>query len=49
METAHEDEKKMYEADPTDLNQNRLNEAKEVHKLSYEQKTAGVIIRARAR
>ena len=37
----------MYEVDPTDLNQICLNEATEVLEL-YEEKTAGVIIRAMA-
>ena len=49
LQTAYEEATKMYEADPTDLNQNRLNEAKEVLELFYEEKTKGIIIRARAR
>ena len=49
LQTAYEEAKTLYEADPTDLNQNRLNEAKETFELFYEQKIAGVIIRARAR
>ena len=49
LQTAYEEAKTLYEADPTDLNQNRLNEAKEAFELFYEQKIAGVIIRARAR
>ena len=48
LQTAYEEAKTLYEADPTDLNQNRLNEAKEAFELFYEQKIAGVI-RARAR
>ena len=48
MQTAYEEAKKMYKANPTDLNKNCLNEAKEILELFYEQKTAGVIILARA-
>ena len=49
LQTAYEEAKKLYEADPTDLNQNRLNETKVVLELFYEQKAAGVIIRERDR
>ena len=40
---------KLYENNPCALNQNRLNEAKESLELFYEEKTKGIIIRARAR
>ena len=40
---------KLYENNPSALNQNRLNEAKETLELFYEEKTKGIIIRARAR
>ena len=40
---------KLYENNPSALTQNRLNEAKESLELFYEEKTKGIIIRARAR
>ena len=40
---------KNFEEDPTVSNQNRLNEAKDALELFYEEKTKGIIIRARAR
>ena len=40
---------KLYENNPSALNQIRLNEAKESLELFYEEKTKGIIIRARAR
>ena len=40
---------KLYENNPSALNQNRLNQAKEMLELFYEEKTKVIIIRARAR
>ena len=38
-----------FESDPNDLNKSRLNEVKEKLELFYEEKTNGIIVRARAR
>ena len=38
-----------FENDPNDLNKSRLNEVKEKLELFYEEKTNGIIVRARAR
>ena len=39
----------LFEDDPNHLNSSRLNEVKEKLELFYEEKTKGIIIRARAR
>ena len=38
-----------FEKDPSDYNRSLLNEIKEKLELSYEEKTNGIIVRARAR
>jgi len=37
-----------FEKDPSDYNKSRLNEIKEKLELFYEEKTNGIIVRARA-
>ena len=49
MQTTYEEATKKYEEDPSIVNQNLLNKAKEILKHFYEEKTKGIIIRARAR
>lgn len=40
---------RLFDNDPNDLNKARLKEIKEKFELFYEEKTNGIIIRARAR
>ena len=49
LQTTYEEAAKRYEEDPSTINQNMLNEAKEILEHFYEEKTRGIIIRARAR
>ena len=49
MKTTYEEAAKRYEEDPSTINQNLLNEAKEILEHFYKEKTRGIIIRARAR
>ena len=49
LQTDYQIALKKFEEDPTVSNQNRLNEAKDALELFYEEKTKGIIIRARAR
>ena len=49
LQTTYEEAAKRYEEDPSTINQNLLNEAKEILEHFYEEKTRGIIIRARAR
>ena len=49
LQTTYEEAAKRYEEDPYTINQNLLNEAKEILEHLYEEKTRGIIIRARAR
>ena len=48
MQTTHEEAAKRYEEDPSTINQNLLNETKEILEHFYEEKTRGIIIRTRA-
>ena len=48
MQTDYQIATKKLEEDPTVSNQNRLNEAKDALELFYEEKTKGIITRARA-
>ena len=45
----YEEATRLYENNPNDLNRSRLNEIKEKLELLYEEKTNGIIVRARAR
>ena len=49
LQNNYEEATKIFESDPTKLNAIRLNEIKEKLELFYEEKTKGIIIRARAR
>ena len=49
MHTTYEEAAKRYERGPSTINQNSLNGAKEILEHFYEEKTRGIIIRARAR
>ena len=49
MQIDYEEATTMFESDPSDLNSIRVNETKEKLELFYEEKTKGIIIRARAR
>ena len=49
MQTDYQIATKKFEEDPTVSNKNRLNEVKDALELFYEEKTKGIIIRARAR
>ena len=49
LQQVYEEATKKFEQDPSDSNLNTLNEAKEILESYYEEKTRGVIIRARAR
>ena len=49
LQTTYEEAAKRYEEDPSTRNQNLLNEAKEILEHFYDEKTRGIIIRARAR
>ena len=49
LQTDYQIATKKFEEDPTVSNQNLLNEAKDGLELFYEEKTKGIIIRARAR
>ena len=49
LQTDYQIATKKFEEDPTVSNQNRLNEAKDALELFYEEKTKGIIIRAKAR
>ena len=49
LQTDYQIATKKFEEDLTVSNQNRLNEAKDALELFYEEKTKGIIIRARAR
>ena len=49
LQTDYQIATKKFEEDPTVSNQNLLNEAKDALELFYEEKTKGIIIRARAR
>ena len=49
LQGAYEEATQDYEDDPSPLNENYLNEAREVLEQFYQEKTKGVIIRARAR
>ena len=48
LQQVYEEATKKCEQDPSDSNLNTLNEAKEILVNYYEEKTRGVIIRARA-
>ena len=45
----YEEATRHFEKDPSDYNKSRLNEIKEKLELFYEEKTNGIIVRARAR
>ena len=49
LQTTYEEAAKRYEEDRSTRNQNLLNEAKEILEHFYDEKTRGIIIRARAR
>ena len=49
LQQVYEEATKKIEQDPSDSNLKTLNEAKEILESYYEEKTRGVIIRARAR
>ena len=49
LQTTYEEATKRFEEDPSTINQNLLNEAKEILEHFCEEKTRGIIIRARAR
>ena len=49
LHTTYDEAAKRYEWDPSTINQNSLNEAKEILEYFYEEKMRGIIIRARAR
>ena len=49
LHTTYEEAAKRYERDPSTINQNSLNGAKEILEHFYEEKMRGIIIRARAR
>ena len=48
LRQVYEEATKKCEQDPSDSNLNTLNEAKKILESYYEEKTRGVIIRARA-
>ena len=48
LQQVYEEATKKFEQDPSNSNLNTLNEAKEILESYYEEKTRGVIIRARA-
>ena len=49
LQTAYEEATKKFEEDPTPINQNCLNEAKEIFEHFYQEKTKVIIVRARVR
>ena len=49
LHTTYEEAAKRYERDPSTINQNSLNEAKEILKHFYEEKMRGIIMIIRAR
>ena len=49
IQQEYEDATRHFEKDPNDYNRSRLNEIKEKLELFYEEKTNGIIVRARAR
>ena len=49
LQTGYEEATKKFEQDPTPINQNCLNEAKEIFEHFHEEKTKGIIVRARVR
>ena len=49
LQNNYEEATKIFESDPSELNAIRLNEIKEKLELFCEEKTKGIIIRARAR
>ena len=49
LQTTYEEAAKRYEGDPSTINQNSLNEAKEILGHFNEEKTRGIIIHVRAR
>ena len=49
IQQEYEEATRRFEKDPSDYNRARLNEIKEKMELFYEEKTNGIIVRARAR
>ena len=49
LQKEYDENKAVAETDPSDINISKLNETKEKLELLYEEKTKGVIVRARAR
>ena len=49
IQREYEEATRRFEKDPSDYNRSRLNEIKEKMELFYEEKTNGIIVRARAR